>query len=90
MSFAPYKVRVNAICPGPAETAMWSAVTNRDSDTVDPEKSEAVARMYREKAPLGRLCDADDIANAALFLCSDMASCVTGEIMSVDAGLSVI
>ena len=90
VSFAPYQVRVNALCPGPAETAMWSAVTNRDSDTVDPEKSEAIARMYREKAPLGRLCDVNDVANAALFLCSDLASCVTGEILSVDAGLSVV
>jgi enoyl-[acyl-carrier-protein] reductase (NADH) len=45
--------------------------------------------MYREKTPLGRLTDPQDIANAALFLCSDMGSYITGEIMSVDGGLSV-
>ena len=88
LSFAPYRVRVNAICPGAAETAMWPAFTNRGSDVFDPAKTEAVSQMYREKTPLGRLCEPQDIANAALFLCSDQASYVTGEIMSVDGGLS--
>lgn len=89
LSFAPYQVRVNAICPGAAETAMWPAFTNRGSDVHDPNKTAAVAQMYREKTPLGRLCEPQDIANAALFLCSDNAAYVTGEIMSVDGGLSV-
>jgi NAD(P)-dependent dehydrogenase (short-subunit alcohol dehydrogenase family) len=88
--FAPYQVRVNAICPGPAETPMWLAVTNRGAVEPDLAKAASVAQMYREKAPLGRLCEPQDVANAALFLTSDLASCVTGEIMSVDAGLSVV
>jgi 3-oxoacyl-[acyl-carrier protein] reductase len=81
-------VRVNAICPGAAETPLWPAFTNRGTDKYDPKKTEAVSKMYREKTPLGRLTEPQDIANAALFLCSDMASYVTGEIMSVDGGLS--
>ncbi len=89
LSFAPHNVRVNAICPGAAETPLWGAFTNRGSDVYDPKKTEAVSQMYKEKTPLGRLTDTQDIANAALFLCSDMASYVTGEIMSVDGGLSV-
>ena len=89
ISFAPHQVRVNAICPGAAETPMWPAFTNRGSDVHDPKKTESVSQMYREKTPLGRLCDPQDIANAALFLCSDLASYVTGEVMSVDGGLSV-
>jgi len=89
LSFAPYNVRVNAICPGAAETALWPAFTNRGSDVVDPGKMQAVTQMYKEKTPLGRLCDPQDIANAALYLSSDLASYVTGEIMSVDGGLSV-
>jgi len=90
LSFAPYNVRVNAICPGAAETAMWPAFANRGSSVFDPKKSESVSQMYKEKTPLGRMTDPQDIANAALFLCSDMASYVTGEIMSVDGGLSVL
>ena len=89
LSFAPYGVRVNAICPGAAETGLWPAFTNRGSDVYDPKKTESVSQMYREKTPLGRLTDPQDIANAALFLCSDMGSYITGEIMSVDGGLSV-
>jgi NAD(P)-dependent dehydrogenase (short-subunit alcohol dehydrogenase family) len=89
LSFAPYQVRVNAICPGAAETGLWPAFTNRGSDVYDPKKTEAVSQMYREKTPLGRLTDPQDIANAALFLCSDMGSYITGEIMPVDGGLSV-
>jgi NAD(P)-dependent dehydrogenase (short-subunit alcohol dehydrogenase family) len=89
LTFAPYQVRVNAICPGAAETGLWPAFTNRGSDVYDPKKTEAVSQMYREKTPLGRLTDPQDIANAALFLCSDMGSYITGEILSVDGGLSV-
>ena len=91
LTFAPYQVRVNAICPGAAETPMWGAFTNRGAtpENYDAKKTEAVTAMYREKTPLGRMTDTQDIANAALFLCSDMASYVTGEIMSVDGGLSV-
>jgi 3-oxoacyl-[acyl-carrier protein] reductase len=89
LSFAPYNVRVNAICPGAVETPLWAQFTNRGSDVVDPKKTESVTQMYKEKTPLGRLTDPQDIANAALFLSSDLASYVTGEIMSVDGGLSV-
>ena len=89
LSFAPYNVRVNAICPGAAETALWGAFTNRGSDVVDPKKMQEVTQLYKEKTPLGRLTDPQDIANAALYLSSDLASYVTGEIMSVDGGLSV-
>jgi NAD(P)-dependent dehydrogenase (short-subunit alcohol dehydrogenase family) len=89
LSFAPYQIRVNAICPGAAETGLWGAFTNRGSDAVDPKKMEAVSQMYREKTPLGRLTDTQDIANAALYLCSDLGSYVTGVILPVDGGLSV-
>lgn len=89
VSFAPHGIRVNAICPGAAETAMWPTFTNRETDVFDPQRTEEVAQMYRERTPLGRLCEPQDVANAALFLCSDLASYVTGEVMSVDGGLSV-
>ncbi|MGE4335921.1 MAG: SDR family NAD(P)-dependent oxidoreductase [Pigmentiphaga sp.] len=90
VAFAPYGVRVNAICPGPAETAMWATVASRGLEVPDADHAALIARQYREKAPLGRLCEPQDVANAALFLSSEMASSITGEIMSVDAGLSVV
>ncbi len=89
LGFAPHRIRVNALCPGAAETGQWPAFTNRGSAVFDPAKTEAVAKLYREKTPLGRLCDPEDVAEAALFLCSDKASYVTGQMMFVDGGLSV-
>ncbi|WP_417209746.1 SDR family NAD(P)-dependent oxidoreductase [Antarctobacter sp.] len=89
VSFAPYGVRVNAICPGAAETPLWPAFTNRGKDDgFDAEKTKEVSKLYAEKTPLGRLAEPEEIAQAALFLASDAASYVTGEIMSVDGGLS--
>lgn len=67
-----YNIRVNAVAPGVTETDMVKAL---------PE--EVVQRMLA-KIPLGRIGKPEDIANAFLFLASDMASYVTGEILSVD------
>ncbi|NDA46514.1 MAG: SDR family oxidoreductase [Alphaproteobacteria bacterium] len=89
LAFAPYQIRVNAICPGAAQTALWPAFTNRGSTEFDPKKTQAVTQFYLDKTPLGRLTDPQDIANGALYLCSDLASYVTGEILCVDGGLSV-
>ena len=50
---------------------------------VDNLPSEIVERLVRT-IPLGRMCEPEDAANAFLFLASDMASYVTGEVLSVD------
>jgi NAD(P)-dependent dehydrogenase (short-subunit alcohol dehydrogenase family) len=46
-----------------------------------------LAEMYRNRAPLKRLGEPEDIANAALFLASDESSYVTGEILAVSGGI---
>lgn len=65
-------IRVNAVAPGVIETDMVRALPQ--------EMQEAIAA----KIPLGRVGQPQDIANAFLFLASDLASYVTGEILSVD------
>ena len=45
-----------------------------------------MAEMAAKKSPLRREIDADEVADAALFLCSDLARAVTGETLHVDAG----
>jgi len=69
-------IRVNALCPGFAHTALTAGL--RDNP-------ELLARM-EEAHPMGRLGEAIEIANCALFLASDEASFVTGTALSVDGG----
>lgn len=69
---APFNIRVNAVAPGVTRTDMVAAL---------PE--EQIAPIIKS-IPLGRIGEPRDIANAFLFLASDMASYVTGEILSVD------
>ncbi len=69
---AHYGIRVNAVAPGVIETDM---VKNLPEETIKP---------LIQTIPLGRMGQPEDIANAFLFLASDMASYITGVILSVD------
>lgn len=69
---APFHIRVNAVAPGVINTDM---VKSLPKEMIEP---------LIKTIPLGRMGEARDIANAFLFLASDMASYITGEILSVD------
>lgn len=69
---APKNIRVNAVAPGITETDMVAALPK---EVIEP---------LIKTIPLGRIGKPIDIANAFLFLASDMASYVTGEILQVD------
>jgi NAD(P)-dependent dehydrogenase (short-subunit alcohol dehydrogenase family) len=73
---APFDVRVNAVAPGPVETGML----NRFTGTAD-NKSGLIASV-----PLKRAGTPDEIAKAIVFLASDKASFITGEIVGVNGG----
>jgi 3-oxoacyl-[acyl-carrier protein] reductase len=79
LMLAAKKIRVNAIAPGSIEFpgGMWE---NRK--TSNPQLYNAVLRSI----PWGRLGHPEEVANAALFLCSDAASWVTGQTLTVDGG----
>jgi len=70
-------IRVNAICPGSTDTPMLQAAM-----AMDPK----VKKMILSGQPGGRLGRAEEIAEAAVWLCSDRASFVTGHSMLVDGG----
>jgi NAD(P)-dependent dehydrogenase (short-subunit alcohol dehydrogenase family) len=70
-------VRINAICPGSTDTPML-----RETMKIDP----AVERMILASTPGGRLGEAEEIAQAAVWLCSDRASFVSGHSLLVDGG----
>ena len=69
---APYNIRVNAVAPG---------VTNTDMVANLPEP---MREGIKKTIPLGRIGEPIDVANAFVYLASDLASYVTGEILSVD------
>jgi 3-oxoacyl-[acyl-carrier protein] reductase len=79
LMLAAKKIRVNAIAPGSIEFpgGMWE-----QRKTANPQLYNAILRSI----PWGRLGAPEEVANAALFLCSDAASWVTGQTLTVDGG----
>ena len=73
---AHFGVRVNAVAPGPTETAMLTRFTGT------AERKAALATGV----PLGRVGEPDEIARAIVFLASDKASFVTGQVLTADGG----
>jgi NAD(P)-dependent dehydrogenase (short-subunit alcohol dehydrogenase family) len=78
VEYAPYNIRVNAICPGFVTTALTERAL----------KNPGIAKALLESTPLRRFGEAEEIAKAALFLASDDASYVTGAELAVDGGMS--
>jgi 3-oxoacyl-[acyl-carrier protein] reductase len=72
---ATRNVLVNAIAPGFIETELTKVL------------SEAVREELRRQIPVGRLGNPDDVAKAALFLASDLADYITGQVVVVDGGM---
>ena len=70
-------VRANVVAPGYVKTRLTDAI---------PEEGRA---LMLQNTPLGRLGDAEDVAGAVRFLCSDEASFITGEVLLVDGGLGM-
>ena len=77
----PDKIRVNAIAPVAGETPLLATFMGEDT----PERRE----QFTASIPWGRFSTPQDIANAALFLCSDEADMVTGSVLAVDGGRCV-
>ena len=78
LEYADRGVRVNAVCPG----AVTSGMTDRLMGN-DPEREA----MYMSIQPIGRFGSADEIASTVVWLCSDVASLLTGVAMPVDGGI---
>jgi NAD(P)-dependent dehydrogenase (short-subunit alcohol dehydrogenase family) len=74
-------IRINSVCPGIIRTEMLNRALERE-----PKREKAIRNAH----PIGRLGEAEEIAGAVLWLCSDGASFVTGHQLAVDGGLTAI
>lgn len=76
---ASLNIRVNAVAPGPVDTAMAKAV-----------HSPEIRADYHDAIPLNRYGLEQELAQAILFLCSDKASYITGQTLAVDGGFDAV
>lgn len=83
VELAPFKIRVNCINPVAAETPMLKEFAPKNMSAEDLKKN------FTATVPIGRLAKAEDVAYAALYLCSDEASIVTGAVLHVDGGRNI-
>ena len=75
VELAPLNIRVNAVAPGPVDTAMAKAVHTPD-----------IRAAYHDAIPLNRYGLETELAEAIFFLCSERASYITGQTLAVDGG----
>jgi enoyl-[acyl-carrier protein] reductase I len=80
MELGPQNIRVNAISAGPVRTLAARSISG----------FTIMEEHYEQRAPLRRNIDASEVGQTALFLCSPMASGITGEVIHVDAGYHAI
>jgi enoyl-[acyl-carrier protein] reductase I len=76
----PRKVRVNAVSAGPVKTLAASAVGD----------AEKLGALYEAVSPMGRNITREEVGSAGMFLLSDLATGITGEILHVDCGYNVM
>jgi len=77
-------IRVNAIAPGTIDTELGAG-------GVDPEiRRERLPRRARERIPMKRLGQPQDLVGASIFLCSNDASYITGHVLVVDGGILLV
>ncbi len=80
LDYAKSGIRVNAICPGAIETEMFYRFTNDN-----PQAKDAILGMH----PMGRVGKPEEIADGVVWLCSDKASFVTGQVVAIDGGFVI-
>ena len=79
IEYARDGIRINALCPGVIRTPMVEAVR-------DKLGAQAMQDFLNQKQPIGRMGEPDEVAAAAVWLCSDASSFITGQALGVDGG----
>ena len=82
----PFNIRVNAVCPGAVESQMNTDTMARDARRYGITLEDVEQRILSRTA-LGRLVQPGDVADAVVFLASDLSSCITAESLAVTGGI---
>lgn len=83
---APHGIRVNAVCPGFVKTGMQEREVAWEAE-LRGVTAERVIEDYISQTPLGRLEEAEDVADVVVFLCSQSARFMTGQAINVTGGV---
>lgn len=87
LEFAPYGIRVNAICPGNLlDSPLWVDSLYEQYAKKWGISVEDVRKKYELQVPLGRGCTYDDVTNMVVFLASDKSSYITGQASGITGG----
>jgi NAD(P)-dependent dehydrogenase (short-subunit alcohol dehydrogenase family) len=87
LEYARHKLRINALVAGAFRTPMLESVFDRVS-AENPDARQAMIAKYEDMVALGRIGRPEEAAEAAIWLCSESASYVTGHSMIIDGGLT--
>jgi len=86
LELAPYKINVNAVCPGVVETDIlvkeWDLVGKLDNKTPDQIRKEVIPQI-----PLGYLAKPEDVSKVVVFLASSDSNYMTGQALNVTGGM---
>jgi NAD(P)-dependent dehydrogenase (short-subunit alcohol dehydrogenase family) len=85
LALAPYRINVNAVCPGIVLTPMWDQIDKDRGQLFDAKPGDAVT-AFVQSVPLKRAATAEDIAGAVTFFCSSDSDYITGQTLNVDGG----
>lgn len=80
---ARYNIRVNSVAPGPVKTALWDQLH-------DGEKGRKVTQAVERAIPMRRLGTPQDVADVVAFFVGDDSRYLTGQVLSIDGGLTMI
>ncbi len=81
---APHGITVNVVCPGPTDTPLLEEMTRKS------EEGARVLRAVTRAVPMGRLARPEDVAYAVGFFASEEAGYITGQVLSVSGGLTMV